>query len=84
MSLKVTTEAALLQLLIDAATMSPQTQWIFNKVDQMCCFVLAPKLYNIQVSAVGSVYIVASILTNCHTCLTGSSHMFIGMPNLIL
>ena len=65
------------QQLIDAnAIMSPQrvgVEWIFNKIDQLSCFILAPRVHNIQVSAVGSVYILGAILTNCHTCLTGSA-----------
>ena len=48
------------QQLIDAnAIMSPQrvgVEWIFNKIDQLSCFILAPRVHSIQVSAVGSVY----------------------------
>ena len=67
--------------LIDSnATMSPQrvgVEWLFAKIDACCTFILAPRIHNIQNSAVGTVYTLAAILTNCHTCATGGSQQSI-------
>lgn len=60
-------------------------EWGFNTIIQNFAFVDFRKNLKILVQDVGKIYLVAALLTNCHTCLYGSetsSYFNIAPPTL--
>lgn len=47
-------------------------EWAFGKIIRYFAFLDVKKNLKLQLQPVGKMYVVAAILTNCHTCLYGS------------
>ena len=57
----------------DMSALRVSVEWSFGKIVNLFAFLDFKKTQKIRLQPLGKMFVVAALLTNCHTCLNGSS-----------